>query len=458
MKSFSLLPLNKAMLDNLESLNYEIMTDIQEKSIPPILKGFDIFAQAKTGSGKTAAFGIGLMHKLNVEHYRVQALVLCPTRELAEQVTVELRRIARFKHNIKLLKITGGMPLYKQEHSLKHQAHIVVGTPGRIAKLLGRGSLVLTDVKTIVLDEADRMLDMGFIDQINEILKYAPVKRQTLCFSATFSNEIKELGRSILNKPVEITVESQHSSKVIVQHFYKISGQKKNKALISLLAQHNPESTLIFCNTKDACREVGADLNQMGIHCLALHGDLEQKERTEVLVRFSNSSSRVLVATDVAARGLDIDDLEMVINYDMPFETETYVHRIGRTGRAGKEGLVLSLIKPNEEFRLDEINQFTNNNFSSETIDINNGIPLPDLEPAMITLSINGGRKNKISPGDILGALTAKGGIPGNDVGRIDRQDFITFVAVKRNVSEHAFSLLEKGLIKGRKFKAMIND
>ena len=458
MKSFSLLPLNKAMLDNLKSLNYEIMTDIQEKSIPPILKGFDIFAQAKTGSGKTAAFGIGLMHKLNVEHYRVQALVLCPTRELAEQVTVELRRIARFRHNIKLLKITGGMPLYKQEHSLKHQAHIVVGTPGRIAKLLGRGSLVLTDVKTIVLDEADRMLDMGFIDQINEILKYAPVKRQTLCFSATLSNEIKELGRSILNKPVEITVEFQHSSKVIVQHFYKISGQKKNKALISLLAQHNPESTLIFCNTKDACREVGADLNQMGIHCLALHGDLEQKERTEVLVRFSNSSSRVLVATDVAARGLDIDDLEMVINYDMPFETETYVHRIGRTGRAGKEGLVLSLIKPNEEFRLDEINQFTNNNFSSETIDINNGMPLPDLEPDMITLSINGGRKNKISPGDILGALTAKGGIPGNDVGRIDRQDFITFIAVKRNVSEHAFSLLEKGLIKGRRFKAMIND
>ena len=196
MKSFSLLPLNKAMLDNLKSLNYEIMTDIQEKSIPPILKGFDIFAQAKTGSGKTAAFGIGLMHKLNVEHYRVQALVLCPTRELAEQVTVELRRIARFKHNIKLLKITGGMPLYKQEHSLKHQAHIVVGTPGRIAKLLGRGSLVLTDVKTIVLDEADRMLDMGFIDQINEILKYAPVKRQTLCFSATFSSWWGSLFRS----------------------------------------------------------------------------------------------------------------------------------------------------------------------------------------------------------------------------------------------------------------------
>lgn len=458
MKLFSLLPLSKGMLNNLNTLNYKTMTAIQEASIPQILKGADIFAQAKTGSGKTAAFGIGLMHSLDVKYYRVQALVLCPTRELAEQVTDELRRIARFQHNIKLLKVTGGMPLNRQEHSLKHQAHIVVGTPGRIAKLLSRGSLVLSDVKTVVLDEADRMLDMGFIDQINEILKYAPAKHQTLCFSATFSKEIKELGRSILNNPVEITVESQHSSQVIVQYFYKVPQQNKSKAMMSLLVKHTPESILIFCNTKDACRMVSSELNKAGFHCLALHGDLEQRERTEVLVRFSNGSSKVLVATDVAARGLDIDNLEMVVNYDMPFETETYVHRIGRTGRAGKEGLVLSLMKPNEDFRLDEINQFTNNSFTSEKIDLGGEIELPNLEPVMITLSINGGRKNKISPGDILGALTAPDGISGKDVGRIDRQDNLTFVAVKRNVSEHAFSLLEKGLIKGRRFKAMIND
>ena len=458
MKSFSVLPLKKDMLDNLISLNYKTMTDIQEKSIPQIIHGADIFAQAKTGSGKTAAFGIGLMHSLNVKLFRVQVLVLCPTRELAEQVTDELRRIARFKHNIKLLKITGGMPSYRQEHSLKHQAHIVVGTPGRVAKLLRKGSLVLSDVKTVVLDEADRMLDMGFIDQINEILNYAPIKRQTLCFSATFSDEIKALGRSILNNPIEIIVESQHSSKIIVQHFYKISGQNKNKALIKLLAQNNPKSALIFCNTKDSCRKVGADLNKAGLHSLAIHGDLEQRDRTEVLVRFSNGSSRILVATDVAARGLDIDDLEMVVNYDMPFETETYVHRIGRTGRAGKEGLALSLMKPNEEFRLSEINEFTSNSFNSEIIDIDEKIELPNLQPSMITLSINGGRKNKISPGDILGALTGKGGISGTDVGKIDRQDNLTFVAVKRNVSEQAFSLLENGKIKGRKFKAMIND
>ena len=458
MKSFSLLPLNKSMLDNLKNLNYENMTDIQENSIPAILKGLDIFAQAKTGSGKTAAFGIGLMHKLNVKKYRIQALVLCPTRELAEQVTSELRRIARFQHNIKILKITGGMPLYRQEHSLKHKAHIVVGTPGRIAKLLSRGSLVLTDLQTVVLDEADRMLDMGFIDQINEIFKYTPTKRQTLCFSATFSDEVKKLGRSLLKDPVEVTVESQHSSEIIFQHFYKINQQMKNKALLILLTEHKPESALIFCNTKDACRRVSSDLKKSGLHCLELHGDLEQKDRTEVLVRFSNGSSKVLVATDVAARGLDIENLEMIVNYDLPFETETYIHRIGRTGRAGKEGLAVSFVKPNEEFRLNEINEFTNNSFNSKDINLAAKIEISNLEPSFITLSINGGRKNKISPGDILGALTIPEGIPGEDVGRIDRQDNITFVAVKRDVLERAFSLLENGKIKGRKFKAMIND
>jgi ATP-dependent RNA helicase DbpA len=458
MKTFSFLPLTEAMLENLKSLNYETMTAIQEKSIPPILNGSDIFAQAKTGSGKTAAFGIGLLHNLDVEYYRVQAMVLCPTRELAEQVTGELRRIARFQHNIKLLNITGGMSLRKQEHSLSHQAHIVVGTPGRIAKVLKRGSLVMADIKTIVLDEADRMLDMGFIDQINEIFGYAPAKHQTLCFSATFSKEIKTLGRSILNNPIEVTVESQHSGNVIIQHFYKVSQKNKTESLIDLLGHYHPESTLIFCNTKDACRVVGSELNRAGLHSLALHGDLEQKERTEVLIRFSNGSSRVLVATDVAARGLDIDDLGAVINYDMPFETESYVHRIGRTGRAGRSGLALSLMKPNEGFRLDEINQFTNSSFLPESPVSGSENRLPDLEPVMITLSINGGRKNKISPGDVLGALTSADGISGKDVGRIDRLDYITFVAVKRQTAEHAFSLLEKGKIKGRRFKALIND
>lgn len=445
------------MIANLQKLGYATMTPIQERSIPPILKGADLLGQAKTGSGKTAAFGIGLLQRLKVELFRIQALVLCPTRELAEQVSEELRRIARFRHNIKILKISGGIPMNNQEHSLSHQAHIVVGTPGRVAKLLRRESLVLDDLHTLVLDEADKMLEMGFIDQIHEILTYAPASRQTLCFSATFSEEIRELGRRILRKPIEVSVESSHSPAVIHQHFYTHPRADKSSAVIALLGRHNPGSTLIFCNTKDACRSVESDLTKAGLPCLALHGDLEQKERTEVLVRFSNGSGRILAATDVAARGLDIDDLPLVINYDMPFETETYIHRIGRTARAGKEGLALSLMKPHEGFRLDEINEFTGGSFKPEVLNVDEDAKLPNLEPSMITLSINGGRKQKISPGDVLGALTVEGGISAANVGKIDRQDFITFIAVKREAAERAFLLLEKGEIKGRRFKALIH-
>ena len=457
MKSFSKLPLSRTMLENLKDLKYINMTPIQEKSIEPILKGEDILAQAKTGSGKTAAFGIGLLENLNVKRFRIQALVLCPTRELAEQVTGELRRLARFKHNIKLLKLTGGLPLDKQEHSLSHEAHIIVGTPGRVLKLLDRGTLKLNEVKMLILDEADRMLDMGFIDQIDDIISFTPRNRQTLCFSATFPEEIKDLSYSIMNDPREITVDTKHDSKVISQHFYKVKGSQKCDALLTLLAEYQPKNAIIFCNTKDACRKVGRELIEKGLHSLALHGDLEQKERTEVLIRFSNGSSNILVATDVAARGLDISDLGAAINYDLPFESETYIHRIGRTGRAGSEGLALSLVTPGEEFRINQINQLMKRDFEIETM-IEKTESNHYLDPEMITLSINGGRKNKISAGDILGALTSEKGISGKDVGKIDRLDFLTFVAVKRESADKALKVLETGQVKGRSFKAIIND
>jgi len=458
MKSFNTLPLPKAFLDNIDKLGFETMTEIQEKSIPPILKGLDVLAQAKTGSGKTAAFGIGILNNMDSSRYRVQSLVLCPTRELAEQVTGELRRLAKFQHNIKLIKITGGFPVHKQEHSLSHQAHIVVGTPGRIQKLLRRGTLILEEVTMVVLDEADRMLDMGFIDQIEDIMDFVPEKRQTLCFSATFPDEIRDLSRKVMNQPVEVRVESQHNPAVIRQRFYEINPAERARAVLAILSVNRPESVLIFCNTKDSCRRVENELQAAGLSSLALHGDLEQKERTETLIRFANGSCRILVATDVAARGLDIKNLGAVINYELPFETETYIHRIGRTGRAGAEGLAFSLLRAKDRFRLDEINLFSGSRYVPEHLDLEERINLDDLKPAMSTVSVNGGRRNKVSPGDILGTLTATDGISGDDIGKIDCLDYISFVSVKSSIASQVMGILENNTIKGRLFKAMMHD
>lgn len=457
MKEFNSLAISREMVNNLNNIKYTIMTPIQEKSIPEILKGKDILAQAKTGSGKTAAFGIGLMENLNFSQFRIQGVVICPTRELAEQVTGELRKIGRFRHNIKILTLTGGVPMHKQEHSLGHQAHIVVGTPGRILKLLKRGSLTMDHLKLLVLDEADRMLDMGFIDDIEKILGFTPRKIQTLCFSATFPNEIKELSREFMTNPVEVTVETLHEERVIVQKFYSVNRKEKLQALLTVLKEYNPDNAIIFCNTKNECSYIEKELNSKGLHALALHGDLEQKERSETLIRFTNGSSNILVATDVAARGLDISQLSAVINHDFPFEPETYIHRIGRTGRAGKEGVAVSLLTDSEKFRLDAINEMTGKSFSVESLpqtdQVNNF-----SKPSMVTLSINGGRKNKISAGDLLGVLTSSGKIKGTDIGKIERQDYLSFVAVKREVMVLALDILENNTIKGKRFKALINE
>lgn len=458
MKSFDKLDISSEMQNNLKTLKYLEMTPIQESSIPEILQGHDIMAQAKTGSGKTAAFGIGLLHKLKVEKFRVQSLVLCPTRELAEQVTAELRKLARFKHNIKLLKLTGGMPLYKQEHSLSHEAHIVVGTPGRILKLLQRGSLNFDNLKTVVLDEADRMLDMGFINEVEDILSFTSKKIQMLCYSATYPDEIKKFCSTFLENPKEITVDSEHDQDVIEQHFIHTDKSKKSKMVVHLLNQYKPESVIVFCNTKDECRRLSSSLTKEGIHTLSLHGDLEQRDRTDVIIRFSNKSCRILIATDVAARGLDIDNLSAVINYNLPFETETYIHRIGRTGRAGKEGVALSIFLPGEGFRLEGINEYQGSDLKPEHVEIDETVKTDSFEAEMVTVSINGGRKNKISAGDILGALTKDGELAGSDIGKIDRLDFLTFVAIKSKFASLAFDILDQRPIKGKRFKVVIND
>ena len=429
------------------------MTQIQAQSLPQILNGKDIIAQAKTGSGKTAAFGIGLLHTLDEQSYITQALVLCPTRELADQVSKEIRRLARPIANTKISTLCGGTPMGPQLASLEHHPHIVVGTPGRILKHAQQGSLQLDNVKTLVLDEADRMLDMGFHEDIMKIINFTQQERQTLLFSATYPDQIKKISRAIQKEPVDIHVESLHDNNKIKQIFYEIDKADRTKTLIALLHQFHPDSSVIFCNRKQQCKELAEDLWAQGIHALALHGDLEQKDRDRVLVQFSNKSSSILIATDVAARGLDIKDLSAVINFELSPDPEIHIHRIGRTGRADNQGLALSLFMPSEAPKVNAIEKYQKAPIRIDNTSTLKFVENFKLNPPMVTLCINGGRKDKVRAGDILGALTANSGIEGKQIGKIDIFDIIAYVAVEEPIGKQALKILSEGKIKGRKFR-----
>jgi len=451
--AFASLPIKTELLTSIASLGYEQMTPIQAQALPVLLKRQDLLAQAKTGSGKTAAFAIGLLEKLDVQSYQTQALVLCPTRELADQVSKEIRQLAKTIANIKILTLCGGQPMSGQLASLERHPHVVVGTPGRILKHVQKGSLQFGGLETLVLDEADRMLDMGFHEDIMLILDSIPRKRQTLLFSATYPDEIRAVSDLIQREPIEIRIEATHDNKKIKQVFYQFNKGERSKTLVALLQHYRPESSLIFCNRKQQCQELADDLWQQGFHVLALHGDLEQFERDQVLVQFSNQSSSILVATDVAARGLDIKELAAVINYDLSTDAEAHIHRIGRTGRAGNVGLALSLFLQSEQWRVDGIGKFQG---KAVTIESTNSLKTREnfkLIPPMATLFINGGRKDKVRAGDILGALTASQKLQGKDIGKIDIFDKISYVAVARPLVKQALKILTEGKIKGRKFR-----
>lgn len=450
---FSSLPLSADMLSNLESLGYSEMTPIQAKSLPIILQGQDIIAKAKTGSGKTAAFGIGLLAKLDVKKFAIQALVLCPTRELADQVAKEIRRIARATHNVKVLTLCGGVAIGPQLGSLEHGAHIVVGTPGRIVDHIEKGSLKLGNIKQLVLDEADRMLDMGFADALKIVLAACPLERQTLLFSATYPEEIKAISAHCQNNPQEVHVESVHSDLNIEQHFYELrDGEQKDVAVQKLLAHFKPRSSIVFCNTKIQCQEVCDLLRGQRINALALHGDLEQRERDQVLVRFANKSCPVLIATDVAARGIDVKGLDAVINLELAHDSEVHIHRVGRTGRAGESGLALSLVSPKELGRLNRLEDYLQKPITLENIPENDGVI--GIAPEMVTLNIDGGKKDKVRPGDIIGALTKEAGLAFEKIGKIDIFEFCAYVAVHQSIAKQALQHLQEGRIKGRKFRA----
>ncbi|MFM5333468.1 ATP-dependent RNA helicase DbpA [Aeromonas veronii] len=450
---FSSLNLSPALQENLTSLGYLQMTPIQAQSLPLVLDGKDLIAKAKTGSGKTAAFGLGLLAKLNVNRLEVQALVLCPTRELADQVAQEIRRLARALPNVKLVTLCGGTPTAPQSATLSFGAHIAVGTPGRILKHLEQGTLELSGLKTLVLDEADRMLDMGFGEDINRVISYAPQQRQTLLFSATYPEGIAQMSRGVQRNPIEVSVESLHEGSAIEQKLYEVPAGQRLDALTWLLSHYQPTSCVVFCNTKRACNDVADHLAAKGFSALALNGDLEQRERDQVLVRFANGSTTILVATDVAARGLDIKELGAVINYELTYDPEVHVHRIGRTGRAGQQGLALSLYQPNEAQRVNFIEEYQQAPMPLGDLD-SIGRDIKPIAPQMVTLSIDAGRKTKVRAGDILGALTGEGGIAGADVGKIQISEQYSYVAVKRSVASTALKRLQEGKIKGRSYRA----
>ena len=452
--AFSALHLKSPLLKNLVSLGYAEMTPIQAHSLPLILAGKDVIAKAKTGSGKTAAFGIGLLSGIDVASSRVQALVLCPTRELADQVAKELRRLSRCTENVRILTLCGGVPFGPQAGSLVHGAHVVVGTPGRLLDHLRRGTLDLRFLQTLVLDEADRMLDMGFQEEISALIAATPGKKQTLLFSATYPEEIAVLSATIQRQPVVVSVDEAHEEGAIEQVLYEVDRDERCPALARILGHYRPESTLVFCNTRKECQEVAEDLARRGFSALAIHGDLEQRERDLVLVRFANRSASILVATDVAARGLDIKELSAVVNYELSRDPEIHTHRIGRTGRAGEQGLALSLVTAQESRRVEALESALGGSLSRGELASLVAAAGGNLAPSMVTLCIDGGRKNKLRPGDILGALTGAGGVAGSEVGKIDVFDSHTYVAVLRGSAAQALSCLGGNKIKGRFFKA----
>jgi ATP-independent RNA helicase DbpA len=455
---FATLPLSPQALANLTQLGYLQMTPIQAASLPVALLGRDLIAQAKTGSGKTAAFALALLANLNPRRFAVQAMVLCPTRELADQVTTEIRRLARAEENIKVVTLCGGVALRGQLASLEHGAHIVVGTPGRIMDHLDRGSLNLEALNTLVLDEADRMLDMGFFEDIVKVARLCPKERQTLLFSATYPEGIQKLAAQFMKSPQQITVQAQHEEGKIRQRWYQVKNTERLHAVSLLLNHFRPQSSLAFCNTKQQCRDLVQVLQAQGFSALALFGELEQRERDQVLVQFANRSCSVLVATDVAARGLDIADLEAVINVDVTPDSEVHIHRIGRTGRGDAEGLALNLASMDEMGSVGKIEQLQGRESEWHPLAELTADAAGPLQPPMATLQIVGGRKEKIRAGDVLGALTGEAGFTRDQVGKINVNEFSTYVAVDRRIARQAAHKLSTGRVKGKTVKVRLLD
>jgi ATP-dependent RNA helicase DbpA len=438
------------LLEIIDSLGFTNMSEIQEKAIQPILDGADVLAQSKTGSGKTLAFGLPCIMRTNTNKYKPETIIITPTRELADQIAVELRRLASYKANLKILTLYGGVPLRAQAESLAKGAHILIGTPGRIQDHLAKETLVLDTIKTLILDEADRMLDMGFYDEIVKIGSNMPRGKQTLLFSATFPENIEKLAKALLNQPLSIKVDTVIEKNKIDEIVYETSD--KFKTLTTLIQSYKPESLLIFCNTKVEVISLTDTLRGRGHSVIDIHGDLDQRDRNESVIAFSNGSKRILVATDVASRGLDIKNIELVINYDLPFDTEVYTHRIGRTGRADATGKAISLFTAKDSEKC------------SYVLDKAKKAQMKDLrvdaqfkmQSSYDTLCLHGGKKTKLRAGDILGTLCKEIGIDNKLIGKINITDTKSYIALHHTVIDEVVKALKKVKIKKKKYMAWV--
>jgi ATP-dependent RNA helicase DbpA len=481
---FSSLGLPATLLDAVASLGFARMTEVQACSLPIVLAGRDVLAQAEPGSGKTLAFGLGALMRalphLPPAPPRVRSLVLCPTRELAEQVATEIRRFARLTPNVKVLTACGGVPFRPQRESLKQGAHVVVGTPGRVQEHLRKSSLRLDVLEVLVLDEADRMLSMGFLPQLEAILVHAPPSRQTLLFSATYPDSIAELGRRYQRDPLRISVapaaaaarsssdaEAEpgdgvtasaaplpSSGTAVESHYYRAAVEERVDALAAWLSLERPASALVFSNTRSECASVAEALRARGWVAASIHGELSQRERSHVMRLFANESCPVLVATDVAARGWDIGGLSAVVSLGLPRDPSVQRHRVGRTGRSGLTGIAVHFVAEEDLGALAAIERDTGRDAALRELPSPPHPLPPPPAPRRATIVLAAGKSKKLRPGDILGALTAEGGIPAGDVGLIHIDESQAYVAVSSGVAEQALALLERAPVKGRRIKA----
>ncbi len=437
------------LITRLTTLGFTTMTPIQAQAIEPILAGRDVVAQSQTGSGKTLAFGIGCTVAARMEVREPETLIITPTWELAEQIATQLRSVAAYRPNLKIVTLSGGVPLRGQAETIARGVQIVIGTPGRLMDHLGKGTLDLSSVKRLVLDEADRMLEMGFAEDIGRIARQIPAGRQTLLFSATFPEGVEKLRTTLLRDPLTIAVETD--SPVQIRESIIVTSDK-DETLRRIIDHHRPESLLIFCTTKADTIALAQKLDQAGHSVTELHGDLDQRQRQEAVIAFGNGSRRIMVATDVASRGLDISGIDLVVNYDLPSDPAIYTHRIGRTGRAGEAGKAISLRAPYEKAKAQAVAP----DAIESSSDTGQRVSRYRMVSTRETLCINGGKRHKLRPGDLVGTLSKGIGIDAGQIGDITIAETISYVALDVDVISKALSGLERTRIKKKRYKGWV--